>query len=95
MTKSALKTLLRGCWGALKVNGCYFFPLALYVFLVASYDIGFDTTWEEYLFLTDWWSCYAALIMMWLSYKETPHPVLYKTWAIVLFYAFFCMIFAF
>lgn len=90
---SALKTLLRGCWGAIKVNGYYFFPLALFGALYGAYDLGFGSLWQECLFLTAWWSCYAALIMMWLSYSETKHPLLYKIWAITLFYAFLCIVF--
>lgn len=91
--KSSLMTLLRGCWGMIKVDGCYLFPLALYVFLVVRYDLGFSSLESECLYLTGWWGCYASLIMMWLSYKETPHPILYKIWAIALFYTFFCIIF--
>lgn len=87
--KSVLKTLLRGCWGMLKVNGCYFFPLALYVFLAGRYDLEFSSVGLECLYLTAWWGCYASLIMMWLSYKETLHPLLYKIWAVVYFIHFF------
>lgn len=87
--KSALMTLLRGCWGMIKVDGAFLFPVFMCGMLLGAYDLGFGAVWREYLYLTVWWGCCAAFVMIWLSYKETKHPILYKAWAIVLFYTFF------
>ena len=54
---SAMKTLLKGCWVMLKVNGLFFFTALMFGALWGAYDLGFVSSGHEYRYLTGWWGC--------------------------------------